>query len=201
MSACPSSRCDLNDYIPYVIRRKAPVKKIWVDPRRDELILRPLIRHRIKFNEELATRIVREEAAKAGVDPELVVSRSRYWPAVWVRQDAIWRIYNEMEVSYPRLGLFFGMHHTTVLHSINRALSRWLIKQTIYDLLENRHHVPKPSADRPDIDRIVDSVVRRDTNRRARYEKRKQVTNAICPPDEPLLRKRSIWPVVRHSEE
>ena len=48
-------------------------------------------------------------------------ARSRLAPIVLARADCMRRLRFEKGWSYPRIGRFFGMDHTTVMHNVNRS--------------------------------------------------------------------------------
>lgn len=66
-----------------------------------------------------ARRIVASVAAEAGLTPEAIFARVRLPAIVRARQAAIWLIAEELpNWSYPQIGRFFSMDHTTILHAV-----------------------------------------------------------------------------------
>jgi len=112
-------RCELNQYIPYVIRRK-PVELTAPLP----LAKKPPPPFRVSPVRARMEQIIREEAEEHYTTPEEIMSKSRLRNITWARHDAIFRIYEEMNISTVRLGQFFGgRDHSTIVHAVQRG--RW----------------------------------------------------------------------------
>lgn len=65
--------------------------------------------------------IVREEAAKCGIDPDQVFERDRTAPVAWVRARVCVRL-RELGLSLSQIGRLLGLDHTSVLHNVQRDI-------------------------------------------------------------------------------
>lgn len=80
---------------------------------------------RIAQTKRRMMRDVAEEAAREyGVDLGQIRSRARSRAVVRARQEAMRRIRDEMGRTYPEIGQWFGLDHTTVIHGVRRARER-----------------------------------------------------------------------------
>ena len=64
----------------------------------------------------LMLAIARSVAARRRVRFDDMMSRSRYLPFARARQEAMYLMVAEKRWSLPRIGMFFGRDHTTILH-------------------------------------------------------------------------------------
>ena len=68
--------------------------------------------------------IVLETARKYGMQPMDLKRRHRSHKIVHPRQEAMWRCRNETSHSYPEIGRYFGLDHTTVMSGVERHEKR-----------------------------------------------------------------------------
>ena len=65
-------------------------------------------------------KIVTEVTAKRGVEPFEIFQHDRRPRVVAARTEVMGRMRTECGASLPRIGRLFCMHHTTVMHAVNR---------------------------------------------------------------------------------
>lgn len=121
----------MNTYIPYVIRRKPeppkPAKPVVYKPFKTSVYL-PRIQ-----------AILKEEADEHYTTPEEIISKSRLRNVVWARHDAVFRIYEEMDISTIQLGRFFGdRDHSTIVHAVQRGRARHELRIAIQLAVEGK---------------------------------------------------------------
>lgn len=172
----PAYRAATATYVP-MVRRKAPEPEAPSAPPPPKVKLKPLKDFKIDHRKDVVERIIRDVAHQYGVSVEDIKSHKRDRMIAWARQDAIFEVYRNVNISQTRLGEYFAREHTTILHSLNRAEERYWIKQAIYKALEGKLNVVLDDwADHPlaqripavDVDRSVRSM--RTSNRWAREE-------------------------------
>ena len=73
---------------------------------------------------EKVKRIKREVADKHGINVRDLEGPSRAIVYSDARQEAMYRIRAETNLSYPRIGQHFGRDHTTVLHGVKMHAER-----------------------------------------------------------------------------
>lgn len=66
----------------------------------------------------MVDEIVRDVAKKYGVPVRGVWSDTRIRPLARARQEAYWRLQNELGLGYTRIGRLLNRDHTTVLYGI-----------------------------------------------------------------------------------
>ena len=62
-------------------------------------------------------RILYEVAQKHGITPRDILGSSRYKPVVLARREVIWRMRQELKFSFPRIAMYLGRDHTTILYN------------------------------------------------------------------------------------
>lgn len=83
----------------------------------------------------------------------------------WPRQIAMYLARRHLHHSYPRIGRFFEMDHSTVVHAVRRVELRMAGDQEVWDEVVALHMVldtmpsPRPPAARQLRDRFVDELV------------------------------------------
>lgn len=69
--------------------------------------------------------IIWQVAEKHGLSFSDLLSKRRFRPLAWARQEAMWRCANETPSSLPEIGRALGKRdHTTVIHGIRRHEER-----------------------------------------------------------------------------
>ena len=77
-----------------------------------------------------ADEIIREVAKAYGLGPRTLRSRNRKRKFAWPRQEAYWRLRQELvpgsnrQRSLPEIASLFGRDHTTILHGIKKHQER-----------------------------------------------------------------------------
>jgi hypothetical protein len=62
--------------------------------------------------------VLAEVAKKHGLEPLRLKARVRRKELTEARFEAFYRMRNELKMSYPQIGMFFGMDHTSILHGV-----------------------------------------------------------------------------------
>jgi len=68
--------------------------------------------------------VIRDTAEKYGITEKELLSTSRKKKFVSPRQEAIYRIRNEVQKSMPEIGRIFDRDHTTILHALEKHAER-----------------------------------------------------------------------------
>lgn len=71
-----------------------------------------------------AREILKEVAAKHEMRLDVLFAERRYRVLVLARQEAMYRIWKELDYSFPHIGRLFGVDHTTVMHATGRHADR-----------------------------------------------------------------------------
>jgi len=74
-----------------------------------------------------ALQIVTGAAAEFGLTPKEMMESGRSGETAYARQKAMYRLREELKLSFPQIGAIFGKHHTTIIHgyySVKRAMAR-----------------------------------------------------------------------------
>jgi len=69
-------------------------------------------------------QIATEVAAYHGLTLDQLIHGGRTRLVVWPRQDAMLAMLETGYISYPKMGAFFGLDHTTCMHGAKAALIR-----------------------------------------------------------------------------
>lgn len=87
--------------------------------------------------------ILTEVANMFSTSIEKMVCKTRKRRIVYARQYAMWRIYNELRVSYKRVGDIFGLDHTTAMYAVHKfnAMSSEDIKAFL-NSLKDKSKIP-----------------------------------------------------------
>ena len=85
--------------------------------------------------------IVEETAKFYDLDPKTIMGQSRKADIVLARQVSMYIIRSITNLSLPEVGKFFGQHHTTVMHSVEKIEktlgSNGELKEVIRDIKAN----------------------------------------------------------------
>jgi len=73
------------------------------------------------FSARRAREIIHFVAAQSSVEVSELLSECRTAVLAQVRQQAMWLIAKETDLSYPVIGRMFGRDHTTVIHAVRRC--------------------------------------------------------------------------------
>ena len=104
----------------------------------------PAIRELIRTKDEFVPSpdvIVEETAKFYDLDPKTIMGQSRKADIVLARQVSMYIIRSITNLSLPEVGKFFGQHHTTVMHSVEKIEktlgSNGELKEVIRDIKAN----------------------------------------------------------------
>lgn len=71
-----------------------------------------------------AREILKQVAVKHDMRLDVLFAERRYRVLVVARQEAMYRIWKELDYSFPHIGRLFGVDHTTVIHATGRHADR-----------------------------------------------------------------------------
>lgn len=89
----------------------------------DDISASRALRELIRSKDELAPSpevIVEETSKYYGIEKKAIMSTSRKADIVTARQVSMYIVRSLTNLSLPEMGKFYGMHHTTVMHSIDK---------------------------------------------------------------------------------
>jgi chromosomal replication initiator protein len=81
--------------------------------------------------------IVEETAKFYDLDPKLLLGSSRKASIVLARQVSMYIVRSMTNMSLPEMGKFYGMHHTTVMHSVEKIETSLKTDKAMADLIKD----------------------------------------------------------------
>jgi chromosomal replication initiator protein len=106
----------------------------------DDVTAGRAIRELIRAADDLAPSadvIVEETAKFYDLDPKLLLGSSRKASIVLARQVSMYIVRSMTNMSLPEMGKFYGMHHTTVMHSVEKIETSLKTDKAMADLIKD----------------------------------------------------------------
>jgi chromosomal replication initiator protein len=106
----------------------------------DDVTAGRAIRELIRAADDLAPSadvIVEETAKFYDLDPMLLLGSSRKASIVLARQVSMYIVRSMTNMSLPEMGKFYGMHHTTVMHSVEKIETSLKTDKAMADLIKD----------------------------------------------------------------
>lgn len=106
----------------------------------DDIAAGRAIRELIRATNELtpSAEVILEETAKFyGLDPKLLLGNSRKANIVLARQVSMYIIRSLTNMSLPEMGKFYGMHHTTIMHSVEKIETALKTDRNLSDIIKD----------------------------------------------------------------
>jgi chromosomal replication initiator protein len=106
----------------------------------DDVTASRAIRELIRATDELtpsADVIVEETAKFYGLDSKSLLGNSRKANIVKARQVSMFIVRSMTNMSLPEMGKFYGMHHTTVMHSVEKIENALKSDKGLSDIIKD----------------------------------------------------------------